>query len=85
MNTSNAFDNLTKTEYLFGKKKEEYQGLEDLAKQRIQDATDLLFLIGNIKNSTNDQIFIDKLIKRYEKVEEARDVWRKILEIEEYR
>ena len=75
------YENLTRTEYLFGKKKEAYECLEQTAKDRIADATALLRELALQKKHTKH---IDALMKRYREVEEARVIWQKILEVERF-
>ena len=75
------YSNLTRTEYLFGKKKEEYECLEQIARERIADATALLRELAQEKKHTKH---IDALMQRYREIEEARVIWQKILEVERF-
>jgi len=75
---------MTKTEYLFGHPKEEYEPLLTmLVKQRLRDARDVLKEIAIQRQKINTQEEMDALILRYKKVEEAINTWEKIAEMEE--
>jgi len=75
---------ISKTEYLFGHPKEEYEPeLSNLVKRRLRDARQVLRLIAKEKLNPHSQWEMDALIRRYEKVEEAIRVWTAIAEMEE--
>ena len=77
---------MTKTEYLFGHKKEKYgTELERIAKERIEDGRILLGeLYDQINYDPNDRSNKQyELRQRIGKVSTAIEVWKKILEVED--
>lgn len=74
---------MTKTEYLFGHKKEKYENIPfpEIGHIRIKDAEELMTRLR--KELSGEQQFDTKKRERLYSAFKAKATWRKILEIEE--